>query len=207
MSDAIDHYDEETKRGRPLDLSRNEIIIEKTIELLAEVGFDSLTIEALAKRAKVGKATIYRRWASKEKIVIEAISSINPFATIIDKINQEQGLREQIIDLLCFSFQDEHELYQQAMTAIGSALPHNKELEQGIHSDFYEKHRSALSLILQPFLKENYSIESDKLDLLADIGPALLIYRMFILRKSYERNYIENIADHLMLPMVQKYLK
>lgn len=204
MSDSIkQHAEEETKRGRPMDLSRNEVIVQTTLELLAEVGFDALTIEAIAHQAKVGKATIYRRWASKEELVIHAVSSISPFESIIDEIDQAKNLREQLVDLLCFSFREEHEVYQQAMTAIGSAMPHNKELEQGLHKDFYRKLRTALWTIIKPYLKENHTLHTEKLDLLADVGPALIVYRLFLVRKSFDRAYIENIADHLMMPMIE----
>ncbi|MBM0066882.1 TetR/AcrR family transcriptional regulator [Alkalicoccobacillus gibsonii] len=204
MSDSVkQRAEEETKRGRPMDLSRNEVIVQTTLELLAEVGFDALTIEAIAHQAKVGKATIYRRWASKEELVIHAVSSISPFESIIDEIDQTKELREQLVDLLCFCFREEHEVYQQAMTAIGSAMPHNKELEQGLHKDFYRKLRTALWTIIEPYLKENHTLHTEKLDLLADVGPALIVYRLFLVRKSFDRAYIENIADHLMMPMIE----
>src|SRR4051794_33208630 len=48
------------RRGRQQDASRDPQIICATLELLAESGYDLLTIEAVASRAKAGKATIYR---------------------------------------------------------------------------------------------------------------------------------------------------
>ncbi|MCM2677537.1 TetR/AcrR family transcriptional regulator [Alkalicoccobacillus plakortidis] len=172
MNDSVHHHDEENKRGRPMDLTRNQVIIDKTLELLAEVGFDSLTIEAIAHQAKVGKATIYRRWSSKEELVIDAVSSTSPFESFMDRIDFDKNIREQLIDLLCFCFREEHEVHQQAMTAIGSALPHNKELEQGLHNNFYQKLRAAILTVLEPFLKEDHALEPDELDLLVDIGPS-----------------------------------
>lgn len=48
-------------------------IIVATQDLLAEVGYDALTIEGVADRAAVGKTTVYRRWANKEELVLAAI--------------------------------------------------------------------------------------------------------------------------------------
>ncbi|GFE69585.1 TetR/AcrR family transcriptional regulator [Chroococcus sp. FPU101] len=44
-----------------------------TLELLAEVGFDGMSIDAIAARAKVGKTTIYRRYTNKEELVADAL--------------------------------------------------------------------------------------------------------------------------------------
>ena len=59
--------------GRPRSEASHQAIIEATLELLTEAGYGSLTMEAVRTRAGVGKATIYRRWASKEELVRDAI--------------------------------------------------------------------------------------------------------------------------------------
>jgi AcrR family transcriptional regulator len=50
-------------------------ILDATTELLSEVGYSQLTIEGVAARAGVGKATVYRWWASKGALAIDAMSS------------------------------------------------------------------------------------------------------------------------------------
>jgi AcrR family transcriptional regulator len=47
-----------------------------TLELLAERGFQSATMEAIAARAGVGKNTIYRRWSSKEELIADALDEL-----------------------------------------------------------------------------------------------------------------------------------
>jgi AcrR family transcriptional regulator len=59
--------------GRPRSEASHQAIIRATLELLLEVGYRSLTMEAVRDRAGVGKATIYRRWSSKEDLVRDAI--------------------------------------------------------------------------------------------------------------------------------------
>jgi len=59
--------------GRPRSEASHQAIIRATLEGLVEVGYGALTMEAVRTRARVGKATIYRRWSSKEELVRDAI--------------------------------------------------------------------------------------------------------------------------------------
>jgi AcrR family transcriptional regulator len=65
--------DPEARRpGRPRSTEANEAILEAAVDLFAEGGYDGLTVEGVAARANVGKATIYRRYPSKVDLVIAA---------------------------------------------------------------------------------------------------------------------------------------
>lgn len=64
----------ETRRpGRPRDARADEAIVAATLQLLGQVGLAGISIEAVAATAGVGKATIYRRWPSKEALVLHAM--------------------------------------------------------------------------------------------------------------------------------------
>src|SRR5574342_17534 len=62
--------------GRPRSEEAHKAILDATLELLVEVGFSALTVEGVAQRAGVGKATIYRRWPSKLPLVSEAFGQL-----------------------------------------------------------------------------------------------------------------------------------
>lgn len=62
-----------TKVGRPRSEKAQEAVLEATHALLQENGGSGLTIEAIARRAKVGKPTIYRWWPSMADIVLEVL--------------------------------------------------------------------------------------------------------------------------------------
>ena len=59
--------------GRPRDARRDEAILNATLEILLDGDYQSLTIEAVAARAGVGRPTIYRRWPSKPALVVAAL--------------------------------------------------------------------------------------------------------------------------------------
>lgn len=63
-------------RGRPRRAGARDEIVTATLELLAERGFQSATMEAIAARAGVGKNTIYRRWSSKEELIADALDEL-----------------------------------------------------------------------------------------------------------------------------------
>lgn len=62
--------------GRPRQAATDEAITHAALDLLAERGFQSATIEAIALRAGVGRNTIYRRWRSKEELIADALREL-----------------------------------------------------------------------------------------------------------------------------------
>src|SRR3954471_11071434 len=65
------------QRGRPRDPRRRQAILDAAIALVGEVGFDRMSVEAIAARAGGSKPTIYRRWpGGKGEIVVEAIRAL-----------------------------------------------------------------------------------------------------------------------------------
>jgi len=62
-------------RGRPRDAQRHAAILEATRQLILEVGYSSLTIDAIAKRAGASRTTIYEWWGHRAPLVQEAIFS------------------------------------------------------------------------------------------------------------------------------------
>ena len=85
-------------RGRPRDPRRREAILRAAIELVAEVGYDRMTVEALAARAGVSKPTIYRRWpGGKKEIVVDAMRSKHLAA---ESLPDAGSLRGDLLGLL-----------------------------------------------------------------------------------------------------------
>lgn len=68
--------------GRPRSDTVHQAILVATLERIAENGYSALTIEGIASRAGVGKATIYRRWPSKLPLVVEAYGELPGFPQV-----------------------------------------------------------------------------------------------------------------------------
>lgn len=85
--------------GRPRDASREKAILVETLALLGELGFSGLTVDAVVARAKVSKATIYRRWATKEELAIAAFDLLPLIEVPADRQSRKRdfGLYRSIL--------------------------------------------------------------------------------------------------------------
>lgn len=92
----LDPATAERKPGRPRDASVDAAIMQAVLEVLDEVGLGAMSMDAVAARAGVGKATIYRRWSSKEEMVIDAIASV---VTAVE-VPQTDDIRTDLITML-----------------------------------------------------------------------------------------------------------
>lgn len=83
--------------GRPRSKKSHQAMLQATLELLAEDGFEGMSIDAIAARAKVGKTTIYRRYTNKEELVADALD-LNQEEIIIPDTGTLWGDLEALIE-------------------------------------------------------------------------------------------------------------
>lgn len=76
---------------------REQEILDATLVVLGEVGYDRLTMDAVATRAKASKATLYRRWNNKVSLVIEALHSTKDTPELPDT----GSLRGDLMGVFC----------------------------------------------------------------------------------------------------------
>lgn len=81
-ANAGSHSQGSPTAGRPRSEEAHKAILDATLDLLVEVGFSAMTVEGVASRAGVGKATIYRRWPSKLPLVVEAFGQLPGFEEV-----------------------------------------------------------------------------------------------------------------------------
>ncbi len=78
MTDQADTTTEPRRPGRPRSVRAERAIHDATLQILVEQGYEGMSIEAVAARAGVGKATIYRRYDGKDALVAAALRTLNP---------------------------------------------------------------------------------------------------------------------------------
>jgi AcrR family transcriptional regulator len=103
--------------GRPRDPSRDGVIRAAILWLLAEVGYGALTMDAVAAEAGVGKATIYRRWRTKQELVVDTISDLHRAIAVPPDTGSVEG------DLRALMLRIVETITSPAGAAIRSLLP------------------------------------------------------------------------------------
>jgi AcrR family transcriptional regulator len=151
------------KPGRPRSAQADQAILRATLEELADVGFEALSIEAVAARAGVGKTTIYRRWPSKTELVMEAINIVHTEVPVIDTGN----FRQDLLAMLRGAFQLRAPLVEQLLLKVMGEVKSNPEVFQA----FIARH------VTPRFQAIFQMIERAKArgELRQDIDPALVI--------------------------------
>ncbi|MEP6815542.1 MAG: TetR/AcrR family transcriptional regulator [Marmoricola sp.] len=95
---------ERRKRGRPRDPAADVRILEAAAALMLAHGFDNMTVDDVASRAKVGKATVYRRWARKEDLAVAAMQRLyDAQMPTPDTGSIREDLRQSFTDVLAFA--------------------------------------------------------------------------------------------------------
>lgn len=88
--------------GRPRDPRIDAAVLSATVELLAETGYASLLVSAIAERAGTSKPAIYRRWPSKAHLVHEAVFPIGAATELPDTGSLPEDLREMVCRSMAF---------------------------------------------------------------------------------------------------------
>lgn len=119
--------------GRPRSARVDEAIIEAVLDLLAEGNtIEALSIEAVAARAGVGKATIYRRWAGKDALLLDAVRSLKGPLPVL----AGESVRDDLITLLGWTgSRRPDERFARIMSCLGPEVnrsPEQYRLYQGL---------------------------------------------------------------------------
>lgn len=183
-TDSTDTTEEQPRRpGRPRSARADRAILQATIEILVEVGYGKMSVEAVAARAQVGKATIYRRWQSKKELVAEALRQLSDDVPAPDTGNT----REDLIALLLDFRRVNSASYLGPMVGrIMSAAINNPEFMKIYWENTISPRRSAVAEILLRGQSRGELRPDLNLDLVLDMLPGTSLYRMLISRHGLE---------------------
>jgi AcrR family transcriptional regulator len=166
-----------TSAGRPRSEEAHRAILDATLDLLVEVGYSGLTVEGIASRAGVGKATIYRRWASKLPLVIEAFGQL-PGLEEADTGNLVTDLERMLRSYL--------EVFVSTplgavVPSLAGELPHNPELMQ-LFAPVVASRRQPLIHALERGVARGEIPPDTDLSLAADLIVGPITVRLFFSR-------------------------
>lgn len=186
-------------RQRPrVEGSREEEILDATVALVAEVGYDRLTMDAVATAAKASKATLYRRWTTKADLVVDAISRAKgcPVPGAIDT----GSLRGDLVELSCDAGGFTDALPMSVIAGLLTALQRDGELRQAFHERFLAPRLAAVSAIYDRAIRRGEVGDDVDVELLMQVLPAVMIHHAFILGIEPDDAFVARVIDHLIIP-------
>jgi AcrR family transcriptional regulator len=186
-------------RGRPRDPRRREAILRAAIMLVAEVGYDRMTVDALAARAGVSKPTIYRRWpGGKKQIVLDAIRSKHED---LDLLPDAGSLRGDLLGLLGRMI--EH-IDEDAHVAAGviSQLRDSEELAALMREEVVTLERRRYDVLIERAVaRGELSADARITPLIADVAGSVIFTRAVVTGEPLDRAFLEELVDHVLLPI------
>jgi AcrR family transcriptional regulator len=191
---------EPTLRGRPRDPRRREAILRAAVELVAEVGYDRMTVEAIATRAGVSKPTIYRRWpAGKKEIVLDALRTKHADA---DALPDQGSLRGDLLALLQAMVEHIHEDAHLAGGLI-SQLRNSEELSTLLRDEVVVHERCRIdNLLARAVTRGELSPDARITPLFHDLAGSVVFSRAVITGESLDRAFLFELVDHVLLPVL-----
>jgi AcrR family transcriptional regulator len=188
---------EAAHRGRQLDASRDAALRDAALELLAEIGYDRLSIDAVAARAKASKMTIYRRWSGKAELVVDAISSLRKPGEVPDT----GSLRGDLEAMAKRSDGPDTRFDAQLLLGLVTALARDPELRQVIRDQLLGLGGVRLRQVFERAVARGEIPPGRNLDLLIPIFPALVIHHLLIFGELPDASFVAEVMNDLILPM------
>lgn len=184
---------EEGRRlGRPRDEGARSAILTATMEVLGEVGFGKLTIDSVASRAGVGKATIYRRWDSKERLTLDAISA----AGADDGPVPDTGsLREDLIEVYRGMVDQMDDPSNSAIVAgLMAEATVNRKLAAAL-GDYVSDRRERTRAVVRRGIERGELPAGTDVDLLIDLLSGPLLSRALLTMAPVDQGLLATMVD------------
>jgi AcrR family transcriptional regulator len=189
------------RRGAKLE----DAILEAAYAELTEVGYTAFTVEGVAARARTGKASIYRRWPTKQELVMDALEVGLPtpeqcgFAPQYDdSVSTADALHtiaRRIASVVTSPAGD-------AIRAIKCEAMSDPKLAKLVDDRFQAPRRDALLLLLQRGVERGEVRPDAVTPLVADVIPAVLTHRVVMQRESLTERDIAAIMEQVFLPLI-----
>ena len=186
-------------RGRPRDPRRDEAIYDAAITLLAEVGFDRMTLESVAARAGVSKPTIYRRCPEgKAQLVASSIAWRREAKPQTPDTGSLRGdLVATVRDMVAH-------MRENAQLAAGLVhqLRHSAELSEIFRQHVIEPERARWTAIVERAESRGELAPGGAPSIFPDVAPSLIHTRMTFPSEPLDEGFVTELVDRVLLPIL-----
>ncbi len=200
--DQLPATTQQRRLGRRRDHTRDPEILAAAIDVLAEVGYDGMTLDMVAARARAGKATLYRRWPSKAELVIDAVACLRA-ADLEQVVLPDTGtLRGDLVAMIKPHSLEDGERKLKVMAGLMSMLSRTPELAEAANAAIVEPRAAVGRALMKRAVERGEISASCDIETLSLISPSMAAYRLLILRKPVDRAFLVSLIDGVILPAV-----
>ena len=186
--------------GRKRDESLDDLILEAAIDILAEAGYDRMTMDMVANRAKTGKATIYRRWSSKAHLVRDALVSMSSQSVELKELPDTGTLKGDLLAILKPHSADRQQKKSQVIRGLGSFFSDNEKMAEETLTDIFEPLNRVNRSLMQRAQERGEVAPNADIDTACEMIVSMITHRTQILVQSFDRDYYEKVLDGILLP-------
>lgn len=175
---------------------RGREVLEAALAVLVEVGYDRLTMDAVAARARASKATLYRRWAGKAALVTDALAATKAPALTADT----GSLRGDLLAAFCGPDGFTGPAHVQHLTSVATALATDPEFAAAFREHVVGARLAALRGVFERARARGELRDDVDLDVLAPALPGILLHRCHVLGELPDDAVVVRVVDQVILP-------
>jgi len=177
---------------------REQEILDAALEVLADCGYDRLTMDAVAHRAKASKATLYRRWNSKATLVVEALARTKGVPVVPDT----GDLRSDLLSTFCGHGGLTDRDTTATLGAVLTAVSTDPEFAREFRGQFVQP-RALVARTIFERARDRGELRDDlDLDIVVPALAGIVLHRVFVLGDTPDPALIERAVDQIILPAV-----
>ena len=188
-----------TSRPR-IEGEREDQILDAALELLVEVGYDRLTMDAVARRARASKASLYRRWDTKQSLVVDAVVRAKHAPVMPDL--DTGTLRGDLLQTFCGPTGMSDKATTGALGAVITALSTDPVFAAAFRDRFIDPKIEVTRAIYARAVARGEIRDDLDLDIIAPALAGILLHRTFVLGQPLDDDVVERVVDHVVLPAV-----
>ena len=180
---------------------RDVAICDATLALLLEVGYDRMSMDAVAARAHASKATIYRRWPGKQELVLDAVRARGVGLTVAEDTGSLRGdLVATYRSAVHGSAADDADLIAGVLRAMRTA----PELADCVRSQVIESKCDVSRVIVaRAVTRGQLPAETDPL-ILHEVASALWFHRVLVVGGPVDDAFIAHVVDDVLMPLLDR---
>ena len=178
--------------GRPREERADRAILAAALELMAEQGVRDLRMDDVADRARVGKATIYRRYRSKDELVTAAVAALVSEIAIPDTGSTRRdllGLMHSAAEVYSGSVE------AAVMPSLVDAMRRDGQLARAVREGFLAQRRAALRAVLERGVERGDLRPDIDFEFALDVLGGPIFYRLLITGGPIDRELADGVVE------------